>query len=260
MKNIPSKSDALVEPNGTFLDSVSFDCVVLGFTEGQLKVLLTKFNVNDKWMLPGGFVLIDEDVDCAANRALKVRLGVEDVYLRQFHTFSNCGRVQKSENIKMLEVWGLTPEEEHWYLKRFISIGYYALVEYQKVNVTVDEIEEEVGWFNIYELPPLYADHKKIIEKAIATIRKQIGIVPIGYELLPEKFTMPELRLIYEALLGHELDRRNFQRKMLSIGLINRLREKRKIGAHKAPYLYSYNKEKLEEAKENDLFLMTWAH
>lgn len=255
-----STAEVLAQANDTFLDSVSVDCVILAFHQGSLKVLLNKFKISDKWMLPGGFVHLDEDVDDAANRILKFRVGAGELYLKQFHLFGNCGRTRKEESLKMLNSWGIAPEDGHWFLKRFVSMGYYALVEYGKVSVNIDETVEDVAWYDLDKLPELYADHSAIVEKAISTIRIQIGIVPIGYELLPEKFTMPELRLIYEAILGYELDRRNFQRKMLSVGLINRLNEKRKNGAHKAPYLYSFNKEKYEEANLGGVHLMPWTH
>lgn len=255
-----STADVLAQANGTFLDSVSVDCVVLAFHQGNLKVLLNKFKISDKWMLPGGFVHIDEDIDDAANRILKARVGLDNLYLKQFHLFGNCDRTRKDESLKMLDSWGIIPEDGHWFLKRFVSMGYYALVEYNKVQINHDNEVEDVAWFDLDKLPPLYADHNLIVEKAIKTMRIQIGIIPIGYELLPEKFTMPELRLIYEAILGYELDRRNFQRKMLSVGLINRLNEKRKNGAHKAPYLYSFNKEIYEEAKQKGVHIMPWTH
>lgn len=99
----------------------------------------------------------------------------------------------------------------------------------------------------------MYGDHENIIKKAIETLRRQIGYVPIGYELLPEKFTLPELRTIYEAIVGHEIDRRNFQRKMLSIGLVYKLNESRKGRPCKAPILYSFAKEKYEAVKNGTL-------
>ena len=255
-----STAEVLAQANDTFLDSVSVDCVVLAFHQGNLKVLLNKFKISDKWMLPGGFIHIDEHVDDAADRIIRARVGLGNLYLKQFHLFGNCDRTRKEESLKMLESWGVSPDDNHWFLKRFVSMGYYALVEYDKVSISVDESVEEVGWYDLNDLPPLFADHNQIVDKAIKTMRIQVGIIPIGYELLPEKFTMPELRLIYEAILGQELDRRNFQRKMLSVGLINRLNEKRKNGAHKAPYLYSFNKEKYEEAKDGGVHLMPWTH
>lgn len=255
-----SKTEILTRINGTFLDSLSVNCVVLVFYDGSLKILLNKLKINDNWMLPGGFVYHDEDVDDAAGRILNAKVGTDELYLKQFHLFGNCGRIRKDENLKMLKSSGVMSEEEHWLLKRFVSIGYYALVKYNKVSINTDKTIEDMAWYDLEKLPQLYADHALIVEKAIQTIRIQIGIVPLGYELLPEKFTMPELRLIYESVLGYELDRRNFQRKMLSVGLIKKLHEKRKQGAHKSPYLYSFNKERYDEVDLGGEHLMPWTH
>ncbi len=254
-----SISEVLVQANETFLDSVSIDCVVLAFYQGTIKILLNRFKASNKWMLPGGFVYLDEDVDDAANRILKTRVGLDNVYLNQFHLFGKYGRTQKEENLEMLESCGIKIENPNWYLKRFISMGYYALVEYDKATIVLTEAIEDVSWHDLYNLPPLYADHKFIVEKAIRTMRMQIGVIPVAYKLLPEKFTMAELRAIYESILGQELDRRNFQRKMLSVGLISKLDEKRKNGSHKSPFLYSFNKEKYEDAEGNEMPLITWS-
>ncbi len=169
-------------------------------------------------MLPGGFVGKDEDPDEAMLRILKDRTGLDRVYLKQFCFFGKKTRTNLGEHEKILRELKVRPENGKWYMDRFISLGYYSLIRYDKARVTVREYED-VDWFCLDELPPLYGDHKEIIDTAVQTIRKQIGFIPIGYELLPEKFTMPELRNIYESLLNRELDRRNFQRKMLSIGI-----------------------------------------
>ena len=153
---------------------------------------------------------------------------------------------------------GLNDENSHWFNQRFLTIAYYALVKFEEYNVQSNALDEEVEWFDLKQVPRLYGDHNKIINKAIETIRTQIGYIPIGFELLPRKFTMPELRIIYETIIGKELDRRNFQRKILSIGYINRLNETRKNGAHKAPQLYSFDKEKYEIANEYGLQIMSW--
>lgn len=254
----PFTMDILLSEPKVFVPSLSVDCVILGFSEGTLKVLLNKFEPLEKWMLPGGFVLQDEDVDTAALRVLKNRTGLDDVFLRQFHLFGRADRTNKNENQKILERASESKaDESHWYLQRFVSLGYYALVEYDQIHLYSNEGEEN-QWFNLNEIPEMYSDHNKIVTKALDTIRLQLGFIPIGYQLLPEKFTMPELRAIYESIIGEELDRRNFQRKMLSIGLLTRLNEKRKVGAHKSPYLYSFNKEKYEHAEKHGLQLMTW--
>lgn len=233
-----------------FLPNLSIDCVVLGFHQGSLKILLNKVNIHEKWMLPGGFVYKDEDLELAASRILKQRTSLYNVYLRQFRTFGQVNRIEKSESLQMLKHMNIDSELAQWYLERFISCSYYAFIEYEKAEIKADEEYEEIRWFSLDQLPKLYGDHYIILDTAIQTLRKQLGNIPIGFELLPEKFTMPELRSIYEAILGRKLDRRNFQRKMLSLDVFITLDEKRKIGAHKSPKLYSFDKEKYEKALE----------
>lgn len=239
-----------------FIPNVSVDCIVLGFHLGCIKILLSKFKVSDKWMLPGGFVAKNEDPDESARRVLEGRTGLKNTYLKQFYFFGKKSRISMEEHSEMLKLFNVDPQRGKWYMDRFISLGYYALIKYEDVELTASEYED-VDWFDINELPDLYADHKEIIDTAIGTIRKQIGFIPIGFELLPEKFTMPELRSIYEAILGRELDRRNFQRKMLSIGYIKALNETRKVGAHKSPNLYTFIKDKYDEAEKYGIQIMS---
>jgi len=231
----------------------SIDCVIFGFYKGCLKVLLSKYNGFEKWMLPSGLLLKNESIDDAAYRILEKRTNLKDIYLKQFAVFADPNRSSDDENILLAKALSFSPRMTKWLQTRFIAVGYYALVEYSKVDVFCDKHDESIEWFSINELPALYSDHKSIIEKAIRNIRKQIGYVPIGYELLPEKFTMPELRTIYEAIIGHEIDRRNFQRKILSIGLVEKLNESRKGGAYKSPILYSFVKERYEAVKTGSL-------
>ncbi|MBF0649308.1 NUDIX hydrolase [Dysgonomonas sp. GY75] len=249
--------ETLDQGSGIFIPNVSVDCIILGFDSGRLKVLLCKFKVSEKWMLPGGFVAKDEDPDESALRVLKGRTGLEDVYLRQFYFFGKKGRIGVEENADMLKRFNIREDKGQWYTDRFISLGYYSLIKYNEAQLFTNEEYEEAGWFDINEIPSLYADHKEIIDTAMSTIRRQIGFIPMGYELLPEKFTMPELRCIYEAILGREIDRRNFQRKMLSIGYIQPLNETRKAGAHKSPNLYTFIKEKYEEAEKYGIQVMS---
>jgi hypothetical protein len=229
-----------------YQQGVSVDCVVFGFHDRMLKVLLTKFNFFHKWMLPVGFIMKDEDMDAAAYRVLKKRTGLDNIYLYQFHTFGSTVRPNLKEHRDIMAKMGLK-DDRHWIAQRFISIGYCALVEYSKVHIRPN-INEEIRWFNINEIPSLYSDHNNIVEKALSTIRTQIEIRPIGYKLLPEKFPLSELRIIYETILGQELDRRNFQRKILSSGYLTKLDEVHvKIG-QKPTTLFAFDKEKCEEA------------
>jgi hypothetical protein len=236
-----------------FQPGISVDCVIFGFYEGALKVLLNKFNFFHKWMLPGGFVYRDEDVDASACRVLKIRTGLDDIYLQQFNVFGNMNRTNLAENEDVLFKQGFRNEKtrkNHWFIQRFVSIGYYALVEYSEVKRHTD-FDETVQWFNINELPELYSDHNHIIKKAIGFIRNQIRITPVAYKLLPEKFTLSDLRNIYEAILGRELDRRNFQRKIFSLGFVTQLKEVQKKPGFKPTTLYSFDKEKCAEMFSN---------
>lgn len=240
-----NKQNSIIFSNGDiFHPGISVDCVVFGFHEGKLKILLNKYHNYELPMLPGGFVLKDENVDAAAYRTLQTRTGLNNIYLRQFYLFGDCDRVNKAQNEDILKRLGdNTNNEQHWFLNRFISVGYYAFVEYSKVKLHVTEIEE-TAWFNYDDIPLLYVDHNKIISKAISVIRSQIGSIPIGYELLPCKFTMTELRIIYETILGEKLDRRNFQRKILSTGLLHKLDEVSRKKGVKDTSLFSFDDEK----------------
>lgn len=253
------RSDAELSLMGnSYHPGFSVDCVIIGFNEGTLKLLLNKFNADSKWGLPGGFVYKDEHVDEAAYRLLLTRTGLKDVFLKQFYLFGNADRIRPGEHQKELISRNITEHDAKWFLNRFITVGYYALVQYDKVCPYTDLEDEQIAWFDLAQIPDLKIDHNLIVNKALETIRFQIGYIPIGYELLPDKFTMPELRTIYEAIIGQSLDRRNFQRKMLSIGLIRCLNETRPSGAHKSPLLYEFDKEKYDEALESGIQLMDW--
>lgn len=259
MTRLFKSGESLTHPTQEeYLDSISVDCVIFSFHEGEIKVLLNKLLKSSNWMLPGGFVRVDENVDDAAYRVLNIRTGLNDVFLKQFHLFGECNRIDFTDNKRFIEELNMDEEVAKWYLRRFVTMGYYALIEFGKVNLNTYKEVEELEWFPLSKLPNLYSDHRHIIESAISSIRVQLGYVPVGYQLLPEKFTMPELRMVYESIVGKELDRRNFQRKMLSVGLIRKLEEKRRSGPHKAPYLYTFNKEKYEEAERSGMYLMSW--
>lgn len=240
------------------LPSVSIDCIIFGFHDGILKILLNKFQSYKKWMLPGGFVYLDENVNDAAYRILSERTGLDEIYLKQFYLFGDIGRVESNEIRHIISTDINHPEDHsHWLLQRFISVGYYALVDYSQVKIKAAEAEE-VQWFHINEVPKLYGDHNTIIEKAVQSIRSQINTVPIGYELLAEKFTMSDLRVIYETILDRKLDRRNFQRKMLASGFIVKLEEVSKKWGCKSASLFSFDKEKYNFALKNGTSYNEW--
>lgn len=242
--------NTLETPADSFHPGLSVDCVIFGFHDGNMKVLLNKFSNYTKWMLPGGFVFKDENVDDAAVRILENRTGLDDIYLQQFYTFGNTVRTSLSDNEDMLARHGIEDPDErkkHWLVQRYVSVGYYALVEYSKVMIGTNP-DEEIAWVDLHEVPVLYSDHNQVIDKALSNIRLHLSVVPIGYELLSEKFTMTELRIIYETILEKKLDRRNFQRKMLSTGLIYKLDEISKRFGVKTSALFSFDKEKYKKA------------
>jgi ADP-ribose pyrophosphatase YjhB (NUDIX family) len=235
-----------------YLESVSLDCVIFGFHNNQLKVLLLKMKYTHEWALPGGFVKLNETVEDAAARILRERTSLGDIFLKQFRVFSDPERSKMNPAIKDLIESGDHPDMK-WFAKRFISIGMYALVDFSKVIPVPDYFSEEAVWKSLDEMGRLMLDHNLIVQKALNTLRLQISYQPIGYNLLPEKFTMPELQSLYETILGKTLDRRNFQRKILSFDILTKLPKTKKGGAHKAPFLYEFNLENYKKALESGL-------
>jgi 8-oxo-dGTP diphosphatase len=225
-----------------YLPHISIDCVVFGFHDATLKVLVTKIKDQNLLALPGGYVQKTENIHEAANRILYNRTGAENIYLQQFRVFGDLNRSE-----------GFFEEypDSLWNKQRFISIGFYALVDYSKVTLVVDEISDTCEWKSIDELSDFMMDHKSIFDKALLTLRKQLNHKPIGYSLLPEKFTMPELQKLYEIILCKKLNRGNFYRKILRYDILEKLDESRKGGAHKAPDLYKFDLIKYQNALKN---------
>lgn len=235
------------------MPSLSLDCVIFGFHENQLKVLLLKMKNAKQWSLPGGFVFKNEDVDEAAKRVLKERTGLSKIFLQQFNVFGDPKRSDPNFHRRVLKKDGIELSDDHWLFRRFVTIGYYALVEYSYVNPKPDTFSEFCTWRDIDDLPDLMMDHRQIVDKALQTLRHHLNYHPVGYNLLPEKFTMPQLQRLYETILDKNLDRRNFQRKILSYGILRRLEEVKTGVAHKAPYLYSFDLKKYQRALEEGL-------
>ncbi|HEU5054694.1 MAG TPA: NUDIX domain-containing protein [Hanamia sp.] len=235
-----------------FLSHISVDCVIFGFHENDLKVLLLKTKYDGRWALPGGFILKKEHMDAAAQRILKERTGLGEIFLQQFHVFGDPERSTKKINTQFLKNIGLKAENS-WMFERFITIGYYALVDFTKVNPSTDNISEACEWFSINQIPEMILDHRDIIREALENLRMQLNFHPVGYNLLRPKFTMPELQKLYETILGKQLDRRNFQRKMLSTGILKRLDETKKGVAHKAPFYYKFDLRQYKKALQSGM-------
>jgi len=227
-----------------YLPHISIDCVVFGFHEGVMKVLVLETKNKDEWYLPGGFVLKQEPIENAADRILKERTGLDKIFLQQFHVFGDPHR--SKEHFDMYK--DMLPANENWFTNRFLTIGYYALVDFYETTLVQDQFGGMSTWRPLDDLPELRLDHALILKTALDTLRLQLNYQPIGYNLMPKQFTMPELQKLYETILDKKLDRRNFQRRMLGFGILTRSEHLRKGGAHKAPYLYSFDFENYDAA------------
>ena len=229
-----------------YVPHISVDTVIFGFNGDQLKVLLLKMKFNHQYFLPGGYMKKEENLESAAIRILRERTQLDKIFLQEFAVFSELNRSE--ETFKDFP-------DDLWHKKRFISVGYYALVNHKDVSPIGDELSESCDWIILDELESqnITMDHKQIIEKALNTLREQISYKPIGLNLLPEKFTLSELQKLYEAILGRTLNRGNFYRKIKNIGILKKLDEKRKGGAHKAPDLYIFDQENYFKILENGI-------
>ena len=203
--------------------------MIFGFNGERLQVLLIERGIEPykgRWAFPGGFLKMDETAEEGALRELKEETGLESAYIEQLHTFSNPNR---------------DPRE------RVITIAYYALVKIQEVKGGDDAASAR--WFPLDEIPPLAFDHDYILRMATQRLREQIHFQPIGFELLPEKFTIRELQSLYEAILGINFDRRNFSKKMLHLEILTELDETIWPTPKREAKLYKFNSEKYEELK-----------
>lgn len=210
--------------------SVTTDCVIFGFDGVKLKVLLIERGCEPykgRWAFPGGFLKMDESAEEGAKRELEEETGLKAAYIKQFHTFTEPDR---------------DPRE------RVITIAYYALVRIQDVKGGDDATKAQ--WFDLEDVPSLAFDHDRILRKAMQELRKQIHFEPIGFELLPEKFTMSALQHLYEAILDVKFDRRNFSKKMLHFGLLEPLVEKASSKQARAASLFTFNEERYNEMKQ----------
>tara|TARA_R110002050_G_scaffold59259_1_gene132542 strand:- start:1801 stop:2529 length:729 start_codon:yes stop_codon:yes gene_type:complete len=231
-----------------FINQLSIDCVIFGYDDNQLKVLVPKLALKDGyWTLPGGFILQEESIDQAAKRILKERTGINNIFLEQYHVFGevsrtnltlmNAIRAQGGDKFSSNNFHGHTLE---WLTQRFISIGYYALVDINKVIPKLMSIDESIYWYDINDLPQMIMDHRKQVSKALDALRLNLDNKLLGFNLLPEKFTMKELQKLYEAVYDKPFRRNNFQKKMLDLDVLERLEKKFTGAANKAPYLYRF--------------------
>jgi 8-oxo-dGTP diphosphatase len=203
--------------------ALATDCVIFGFDGGELKLLLIereKEPFKNKWSLPGGFVFMEETTEQCAARILLEKTGIKNVFIEQLYTFSKIDR---------------DPRE------RIVSVTYYALVNSKQFELIAGRDTIKAEWFSISDIPKLAFDHRDIVKMALTRLKGKVRYQPIGFELLNEKFTLTQLQQLYEAILETPIDKRNFRKKILAMGLLKALEEKEKNVAHKAARYYSFD-------------------
>ena len=214
-----------------FTIAFSVDNVIFGFDSSELKVLLIKRSFDPfkgKWALPGDLVQPDEDLRNAPKRVLKELTGLDNVYLEQVKTFGKVNRHPRG---------------------RVVTVAYYSLININEVNPVADSFAQEVEWHPLSTIKDLAFDHFEIMSSCLQRLKSQVKTQPIGFELLPEKFTLSELQDLYEAILNKSLDKRNFRKKIMSLKVLTDNQEYQTGVAHRPAKLYAFDKEKFEEIK-----------
>lgn len=229
-----------------YIANLSIDCVIFGYEEGQIKVLLGKLPFGkDLHNLPGGHIKKSESVDAAAVRLLNERTQLKDLYLSQFKIFGDENRIINSAH-KELIVQELSKkfeiEDVSWITNRFVSVGYYALVNISNVKPLPGDLDEYFDWKSIHEIPEMVHDHREIIEEAFYALKQNFDQKLKAFNLMPKTFTMKELQRLYEAVYEKPFPMNNFQKKMLDLNVLERLEKQFSGGNHKAPYLYKFAK------------------
>jgi 8-oxo-dGTP diphosphatase len=230
----------MIKEKGTYTypyprPSVTTDCVIFGYDGKDLKVLLVERGIEPfkgMWAFPGGFIQMDENAIDGAKRELFEETGLKDAYIEQFHTFAEVNRDPRG---------------------RVITIAYLALVKITEVKGGDDAAKAE--WFSLKDIPQLAFDHDMILRKAVKTLKEKIHFEPVGFELLPEEFTMPQLQHLYESILGVRFDRRNFSNKMLHLGILETVGERPQGTSSRIPVTYRFNKENYDLLKNKSFRL-----
>lgn len=206
------------------IDALSIDCLIFGFKKSELDILLVQHGEGiskGRWALPGGWIKYNEGTDDAATRILNALTGVSKIYLEQLKTFGNVDRYPT---------------------KRVITIAYYALVKPEDYTLQAGFTAADAQWFKISDVPELPYDHAKILQQGLQYLKHKLRHEPIGFNLLPKKFTLLQLQELYEALLGKKLDKPNFRRKLMKMNLLVPCKEKQTDVSHRAASLYRFDK------------------
>lgn len=236
-----------------YLPALSVDCVILGYKNNSLHALVIRWKGTNTWSLPGGFVGQNEDIDQAALRILNERTGLHITFLEQLHVFGQKNRRNIKTMMDQFDEIGAPIKLREWFKQRFISVAYLALVNPDSFHPIPDALSDLCDWKPLDEMPQLIFDHNEMIAKATSYIAVQIKYRPIGLSLLQEKFTMKTLQKLYEIIIGTTLDRGNFQKKIIKLGFLIRHKKQMTGGAHKAPYLYSFDRQKYEQLLEKGI-------
>lgn len=227
----------LKKANKQFLPNLSIDLVIIGYQNNKLKCLLLQ--IDEKWLLPGGYIRINESVDDAAIRILKERTGLDNPHLKFLSVFGNKDRQFKNEWKEFIKNNKLVWKDDYWINNRFVTLTYYSLVNIAEIHPTPGIMDEAISWFDFDDLPEIWMDHKSILTEARNRLKEDLKHEQLTYNLLPGKFTMPELHQLHQAILEEKLDRSRFQKKILSTGLFDRLPKKtKKNSPGQNPYQY----------------------
>ena len=233
-----------------YISHLSIDCVIFGYRDKELKVLVSKCRfVAGTWSLPGGYILKTEGIDKAASRILQERTGLENIYLEQFRVFGDENRILTSRYKDVIKSGHRNYDDQRfdakvldWMTSRFVCIGYYALVDINTVNPQAGEFDEYLEWRSIKDIPEMIHDHSEILTVGLKALRQHLDQKLIGFNLLPETFTMREVQELYEAVYNRPFVITNFQKKILDLNVLERLEKKFTGAANKAPYLYRFKK------------------
>jgi 8-oxo-dGTP diphosphatase len=218
----------------------SVDCVIFGFDEGELKILLVERNEPpyEGWKaLPGNLVFDNEDIDSAAQRVLYELTGLKNIFMEQFYSFGKIDRHPQG---------------------RVITVAYYSIIK-RTVNGLhpVSGYTRKAFWWPADKIPRLAFDHNQIAKRALETLRHKIRYELVGFELLAEKFTLTQLQHLYEAILQKQVDKRNFRKKILRYGLLKELKQKQKSVSHRAAMYFKFNKRRYKSLKKSG-FIFGW--
>lgn len=234
-------SEPQINPN------VSVDCAIFSFDGSELEVLLIERMAgettleDDLLALPGNLIYQNENLHQAANRVLFELTGLENIFLEQVYTFGDPARITKQKDQDWLKKIRAHPEA------RVITVAYTSLVKKSNLNVSPSSFARKAFWVKVSEVPQLAFDHNDIFTKALDFLKQKIYIQPLGYELLPERFTLAQLQKLYEAILDDSFDKRNFRRKILRSSFIIPLDEKQQGVAHKPARLYRFDKSQFHQ-------------